>query len=90
MSPLLNSTQLFQQLRAAFPGGKLGNKRYFQILPFLPYIVLPGGKRRAYDLDIVLAFLRSHVRLDEASDQRVIHRTRPRRRQQSTDLPETA
>ncbi len=75
---LLTAKQLFVAIQPLFPNG-LGTNRFFEILPSLPYVKLPGGKRKFFDLAAIEIWLRAQIRVDKASDgEPVRHNHRPR------------
>lgn len=76
----ITAKQLLHELRECLPNG-LGTTSFVAMLPHLPYVLLPGGRRRRYFLNEVLAALQHQVLLhhNPAEERISLHRRRPRR-----------
>lgn len=82
MARLLTAGQLHAALREVFPHGMSVNT-FYAMLPSLPYLQLPGQRRKYYDLESCLAWLRSQQRVDiPPAGEAPLHRSRGRRLRQ--------
>ena len=81
----LTKSELRAALPPYLPAGRMGTSTFSQLLPLIPFVVLPGGRRRYYFLQDALDAIRQflgNARQFPAVQPRpdsALHRRRPRR-----------
>lgn len=77
---LLNRAQLQIEIGKRMPSGlPLAERRFRALLPTLPYVLLPGSRRRYFDIEIVWRHLMSQMIFPVVETFGPEHRRRPRR-----------